>query len=194
MFLTFVTRAKAICRWVFSNADPEVQYRQESRRENKCHVAGASPTPHLAWFPLWKLNNKCNQLVNMKQVCNKFLSNWNNQIPSNNQFFSIFNLSRDEHDDETVWSDVKYLILCDYFVPANWSSDNAFVSGAGGQRFKFRASRIGHSVAKRAPPPQHFFERSCVAPGVMTRRWAPQTRYTLPHNTASIMKNYIWCD
>ena len=28
--------------------------------------------------------------------------------------------------------------------------------------------------------------------GAMTRRWAPETRYTLRRNTASIMKDFIW--
>ena len=48
-------------------------------------------------------------------------------------------------------------------VPASWSSGNAFVSGAGGLRFKSRAGQIGHSVANGSPPLRHFFERSCVA-------------------------------
>ena len=47
--------------------------------------------------------------------------------------------------------------------PASWSSGNAFVSGAGGLRFKSRAGQIGHSVANGSPPLQHFFEWSCVA-------------------------------
>ena len=47
--------------------------------------------------------------------------------------------------------------------PASWSSGNAFVSGAGGQRFESRAGQIRHSVANGSPPLQHFFERSCVA-------------------------------
>ena len=44
-----------------------------------------------------------------------------------------------------------------------WSSGNAFVSGAGGLRFKSQAGQIGHSVANGSPPLRHFFERSCVA-------------------------------
>ena len=47
--------------------------------------------------------------------------------------------------------------------PASWSSGNAFVSGAGGLRFKSRAGQIGHSVANGSPPLRDFFERSCVA-------------------------------
>ena len=33
---------------------------------------------------------------------------------------------------------------------------NAFVSGAGGLRFKSQADQIGHNVATHSPPPQHF--------------------------------------
>ena len=47
--------------------------------------------------------------------------------------------------------------------PASWSSGNAFVSGAGGLRFKSQNGQIGHSVANGSPPLRHFFERSCVA-------------------------------
>ena len=72
-----------------------------------------------------------------------------------------------------------------------WSSGCAFVSGAGGLRFKSLAGQIGHSLANGSPPLQHFFEKSCVAPGVMTLRWAPQARYTPRRNTASIMKELI---
>ena len=48
------------------------------------------------------------------------------------------------------------------FSPVNWSSGNAFVAGAGGLRFKFRAGQIGHNVANGSPLLRHFFERSCV--------------------------------
>ena len=46
----------------------------------------------------------------------------------------------------------------------SWSSANAFLSGAEGQKFKSRAGQIEHSVANGSPPLRHFFERSCVAP------------------------------
>ena len=46
---------------------------------------------------------------------------------------------------------------------ASWSSDNAFVSGAVGLRFKSRAGQIRHKVANGLPQLQHFYERSCVA-------------------------------
>ena len=48
-------------------------------------------------------------------------------------------------------------------------SGNAFVSGAGGLRFKSRAGQIEHSVAKDSPPLRHFFQKA-VFSGVMTRR------------------------
>ena len=44
-----------------------------------------------------------------------------------------------------------------------WSRGNAFVSGAGGLRFKSRAGQIGQSAANGSPTLQHFFERSCAA-------------------------------
>ena len=48
-----------------------------------------------------------------------------------------------------------------WFPLASWSSGNAFVSGAGGLKFKPLAGQIGLSVANGLPPLQHFFERSC---------------------------------
>ena len=45
----------------------------------------------------------------------------------------------------------------------NKSSGNAFVSGAGGLRFKSLAGQIGHSVANGSSPLRHFFKKSCVA-------------------------------
>jgi len=37
-----------------------------------------------------------------------------------------------------------------------------------------------------------IYASSCVAFGATTRRWAPPTRYTLRHNTASIMKGLVF--
>ena len=48
-------------------------------------------------------------------------------------------------------------------LPASWSTGNAFVTGAGGLRFKSQAGQIGHSVSNGSPPLRHLFERSCVA-------------------------------
>ena len=42
-------------------------------------------------------------------------------------------------------------------LPPSWSSGNAFVSGAGGLRFKSWAGQIGHSVANGSPLLEHFF-------------------------------------
>ena len=36
-------------------------------------------------------------------------------------------------------------------TPASWSSGNAFISGAGGLRFKSQAGQIGHSVVNSSP-------------------------------------------
>ena len=72
------------------------------------------------------------------------------------------------------------------------ANENALVSGTEGLRFKSRACQSVHSVAKNSPPLRHFFEMSYMFPaGAMTRRWAPQIRYTLWHNTACIMKDLI---
>ena len=57
-----------------------------------------------------------------------------------------------------VWSNTHFQIY-----DQSWSSGNAFVSEAGGLRFKSRAGQIEHSVANGSPPLRHFFERSCVA-------------------------------
>ena len=38
-----------------------------------------------------------------------------------------------------------------------FSNGNAFVSGAGGLRFKYWADQIERSVAKGSPPLRHFF-------------------------------------
>ena len=43
------------------------------------------------------------------------------------------------------------------------SNGNAFVSEAGGLRFKSRAGQTGHSVPNGWPLLQHFFEWSCIA-------------------------------
>ena len=42
-------------------------------------------------------------------------------------------------------------------------SGNAFVSGAGGLRFKSRVGQIGLNVSNGLPPLQRFFGKSCVA-------------------------------
>ena len=63
---------------------------------------------------------------------------------------------------------------CDQFcLPTSWSSANAFVSGAGGLRFKSWAGQIRRSAANAAT----FLRKGLCCPGAMTRRWALQTRY-----------------
>ena len=56
---------------------------------------------------------------------------------------------------------------------ASWSSGNAFVSGAGGRRFKSQAGQIGHSVANGSSLLRHFFEWICVA-WVQWRGYGPR--------------------
>ena len=82
-------------------------------------------------------------------------------------------------------------VLYNVEAPSSWSNSYAFCLGARGLRFKCRAGRIEHIVANRSPPLRHFFEKSCVAAGAMTRIWAQHTRYKLRHNTASITKDLI---
>ena len=50
-----------------------------------------------------------------------------------------------------------------FLEPASWWSGNAFVSEAGGLRFKSRTGQIERDVANCSPTLRHFFERSCVA-------------------------------
>ena len=60
---------------------------------------------------------------------------------------------------------LNWLIFCavEYvFQPARRSSNNTFVSGAGGLKFKSRTGLIGRSVANGLPPLRHFFEKSRV--------------------------------
>ena len=61
------------------------------------------------------------------------------------------------------WRCLNFFRWINFFLPASWSSGNAFVSGAGGLRFKSQAGQIGHSIANGSPPLRHFFKRSCVA-------------------------------
>ena len=55
---------------------------------------------------------------------------------------------------------LKYVLQKKFFFVFKLSNGNAFVSGAGGLRFIFRDSQIGHSVANGSPPLQYFFERT----------------------------------
>ena len=68
------------------------------------------------------------------------------------------------------------------------SSANAFASGAGGLRFKSRASQIGQCCQWLATATA-FLRKKLYRAGAMTRRWVSETRYTLRHSTASIMKD-----
>ena len=50
-----------------------------------------------------------------------------------------------------------------YKLHSTWSSGYAFVSGAGGLRFKSRASQIENRVANGSAPLRHVFKRDYVA-------------------------------
>ena len=73
---------------------------------------------------------------------------------------------------------------------ASWLSGNAFVSGAEGLRFKFRAGQIGHTVTHGVSAATSL-RKELYCPGAMTWRWGPPTRYTLRRITANITKDLI---
>ena len=71
--------------------------------------------------------------------------------------------------------------------PSSWLSGSAFVSGAGGLRFKTR------DVLPSARHCCDISSKWAMLPAcAMTRKWARPTRYTLRHNTESIIKDLIW--
>ena len=55
---------------------------------------------------------------------------------------------------------------------------------------KSRASQI-RQYCQRLATAATFFQKEKCCLGAMTRRWAPQTRYMLQRNTASLKKNLI---
>ena len=59
-----------------------------------------------------------------------------------------------------LWS---LYVLMFFSGSASWLSSKAFISGAGGSRFKSQDNQIERSVANSSPPLHHFFKRSCVA-------------------------------
>ena len=65
-------------------------------------------------------------------------------------------------------------------LPVRWSSGNAYVSGAGGLRFKSRVRQIEHSVANGLPQLRHFLAVSCVARKHNDAVMGTATRHT-PH-------------
>jgi len=54
---------------------------------------------------------------------------------------------------------------------------------------RHRADQILHSVSNGSPLIQHLRKNLCRL-GAMSRRWAPQTRYTLRRHSASTWK--VW--
>ena len=72
------------------------------------------------------------------------------------------------------------------------SSGNAFVSGAGGPRFKYRAGQIEHGVVNGLPPLQHFFKKSCVARRRNDTELGLANSLHVTATTASIMKDLIY--
>ena len=75
--------------------------------------------------------------------------------------------------------------------PVGLVSGNAFVSGPGSLRF--RSWRVKLDAV--SPTARHCCDVSLkgavLLAGVMSRRWAPPTRYTLPRNTVSLTKDLV---
>ena len=87
--------------------------------------------------------------------------------------------------------EVALLRTTNQYRPASWSSDNAFVLGAGDLKLKPRAGQIEHSVANSSKGRSDISSKGAVLPaGAVMRRWAQPTRYTLRRNTANIMKDH----
>jgi len=55
--------------------------------------------------------------------------------------------------------------------------------------FNYRAIQTLHSVANGSPPLKHLLKIAVCL--VAVARWAPQTRYTLQRNMASIIKDLV---
>ena len=75
------------------------------------------------------------------------------------------------------------------FERSSWSSGIAFVSEAGGLRFKSGVVQIGLSL-----PTANISSKGAVLhASSMMRRWTPPASYTLWRKTASIIKNLKNC-
>ena len=77
-----------------------------------------------------------------------------------------------------------------YAKQTSWSSGNAFLSGAGNMRFKSRPVK-SDTVLPTARHRCDISSKDAVFHGVMMRRWAPPTRYTLQRKVASTRKDLI---
>ena len=67
-----------------------------------------------------------------------------------------------------------------------WSCGYAFVYGAGSLSFKSREVKWGAELPAARHRCDIFLKEALLRAGAMTRRWAPQTRYTFQDNTTSI--------
>jgi len=91
----------------------------------------------------------------------------------------------------------KYLILCYILFAGLYKYRfegrmvNVRASCAGSLEVKSRTGQILHSVANGSLQLQHL-RKQLYCLGAMTRRWAPQIRYTLRRNTASILKVFFF--
>ena len=67
------------------------------------------------------------------------------------------------------------------------------VSETGSLRFKSRAGQIGTVLPTARDRCNISLKGAVLLTCAMTRRWAPQTRYTLRRNTASIIQIFLFC-
>ena len=77
---------------------------------------------------------------------------------------------------------LQWFLFC--FRPSRWLSDNAFVSGAEGPRFKSRTVK-SDTVLPTACHRCITSSKGAVLPGRNDAEMGSQTRYTLRRNTAS---------
>ena len=75
------------------------------------------------------------------------------------------------------------------FTTATWSSGNAFVSGVLSSNLKQVKS---NTVLPTAFHRSNISSKEAVLPGHNDAEMDSQTRCTLRHNTASVIKNLIW--
>ena len=74
---------------------------------------------------------------------------------------------------------------------AEWLSGNAFVSGAGEFVVQMSDRSNWTLSCQRLAIAATFLRMELCRMGIMTRKWTPQSRYTLRRNTACIIKDFV---
>ena len=75
--------------------------------------------------------------------------------------------------------------------PVSLVSGNAFVSGPGSLRFRSWRVKLDAVLPTARHCCDVCLKGAVLLAGVMSRRWAPPTRYTLPRNTVSLAKDLV---